>query len=117
MAGLLDMKMTPQIEAYQDDLVGWYPQNPRQAQDYYSIINYMRSLPPEMQPSTDDEIYQFMQAYGNALSDYSGYIPQPQNVARYNQTRNLNGSTDSEIYNELTKLVGPALGYGLLGGR
>lgn len=114
--GLLNLKMTPQIEAYQDDMVGWKPQNENQAQDYYTIINFMKRLPKHMQPQTDDDIMQFMKAYGESMSDYSGYIPQPQNVRQYNQTQDIQGNTDGEIFDELVKRVGPAMNRGLLKG-
>lgn len=114
--GLLNMKMTPEIEAYQEDYSGWTPENPRQAQDYYSVIDYLRRLPQNQQPSTDSEIFNFMKAYTGAAGDYSGYLPQPQNVNRYLNAP-MQGSTDDEIYQGLLKNVGPALPWDKFRGR
>lgn len=105
--------MSPEIEAYRQDYAGWQPSNPQEAQAYYKIINMMRSLPPEQRPSTDMEIMNFMRAYSGAMGDYSGYLPQPQNVEKYLRA-NIAPGTDAEIYQQLIREVGPPM-RGLLG--
>lgn len=72
MNGLLNM--SPSIEAYQQDYVGWQPQDPVDAQSYYKIMQMLQKLPPNMRPTTDQEIMQFMKQNADMLRNGGGLL-------------------------------------------